>query len=330
MSLIALLFASALACAAGPAPKPAPLELPGGGAGIGFDDLTLAPGLGRLLVPGGRTGKLFLVDPATRKVEAVEGFSAQAGFSGGHGEGTTSADAGGGYLFAIDRNTMRVAAIDPAARLIVSSAPLAGSPDYVRWAAGEVWVTEPDSEQIEVFAFSAGKAPALKPSALIPVPGGPESLVIDAARGRAYTHLWDGATWSIDLKTRGVAGRWKNGCKGSRGIALEEKRGLVFAGCAEGKAVVLDAAGGGKILGSVESGDGVDIISYDPLRARLYLPGARSATLAVIAIGDAGRPALLRVVPTVRGAHCAVSDGRGGVWVCDPDHGRLLEIRDPL
>ena len=35
---------------------------------------------------------------------------------------------------------------------------------------------------------------------------------------------------AIELKSHKELARWKNGCKGSRGIALDEKRGLLFVG----------------------------------------------------------------------------------------------------
>jgi hypothetical protein len=59
---------------------------------------------------------------------------------------------------------------------------------------------------------------------VVHVAGGPESLVIDAGRDRAYTHLWKAATVAIDLHAHSVAGQWKNGCEGSRGIAVDEVR----------------------------------------------------------------------------------------------------------
>src|SRR5262249_22183288 len=77
---------------AGATPADAPVthvvKLPGGEAGIGFDDFQYAPTLKRILVPGGRTGRLFLIDPRSRQVAVVEGFSAKKEFSGGHGDGT--------------------------------------------------------------------------------------------------------------------------------------------------------------------------------------------------------------------------------------------------
>src|SRR5258705_2822568 len=180
------------------APKTIPL--PGGEGGIGLDDLRYSPSLQRVLVPAGRTGSLDLIDPATCTVTTISGFGATGSFAGGHGDGTTSVDEGAGFLFAIDRTSKKVDVVDPVKRSIVSSATLAGDPDYVRFVAAtnELWVTEPDAEQVEVFRLPAGTAPTPEHVAVIAVKGGPESLVIDGKRGRAYTHLWEGTTVAID------------------------------------------------------------------------------------------------------------------------------------
>lgn len=328
-ALLVCCFASNL-LAKGPGPA-VPIPMPGGGEGIGFDDLGYAPGLKKVLVAGGRTGNIFLVDPATRKVSSVGGFTAEKDYKAGHGEGVTSADEGGGLLFGIDRNAGSVSAVDPKTGKIAASSKLSGSPDYVRYVAsmGELWVSEPDSEKIEVFTLSREKAAvSIVKAAEIAVPGGPESLVIDGSRDRAYTHTWKGESISIGLKSRAVVARWPNGCAGSRGIALDEKRGFLFVGCDEGKAVVLDAARGGKVLSNLDAGKGVDVIAYSSRLARLYLPGAKSATMAILGVSDAGTLTLISTVKTAERAHCAAADDRGGIWVCDPDHGRLLFFKE--
>ncbi len=304
-----------------------PVALPLGAPGIGLDDLGFAGALHRVLVPAARSGTLDLIDPDTGAVSAVPGFSAKARYAGGHDFGVTSADSGDGLLFAVDRSSHKLSVVDPGARAIVASAPLAASPDYVRFVQGrrELWVTEPDRDQIEIFALPRGPRPTPQHLARIAIAGGPESLVIDAARGRAYTHLWHGATLAIDLQTRGVVARFDNGCGGSRGIALDSARDLLFAGCAEGKAVVLQASNG-HVLDSATVGAGVDIIDYDARRARLSVPSARSATLSVFAVSPRGKLTRLVVAPAVSGAHCVTSDDRGRPWVCDPGHGRLLRF----
>ncbi len=324
--------------AAPPPPTPEltahPVAVPGGEGGVGFDDLAFAPALGKVLVPAGRTGNLDLVDPASGEVVAIPGFgSAPAGVQGahGHGEGTTSADFGRGLLFAVDHSSQKLDVVDPARHEIVASAPLAAGPDYVRWVEreGEVWVTEPGAEQIEIFRLPAGAAPTPVHQGAVSVPGGPESLVIDTARGRAYTNLWTGTTVAIDLGKREPAARWPNGCEGSRGLALDARRGFLFVGCAEGKASVLDLGHGGAVLDTLAHGSGVDIIAFDPARSLLYLPGGRSATMAVLRVSDAGELSLAATAATASGAHCVSVDDRGQAWVCDPGGGRLLRFPSP-
>src|SRR5215471_15058069 len=92
-----LVFVATSALAEPKIAKPTVLAMPDGKGGIGFDDLRFSPELHRMLVPAGRTGKLVLVDPKTRALEPIDGFSTSPPGGGeGHGAGTTSVDAGGG------------------------------------------------------------------------------------------------------------------------------------------------------------------------------------------------------------------------------------------
>jgi DNA-binding beta-propeller fold protein YncE len=152
-------------------------------------------------------------------------------------------------------------------------------------------------------------------------------LVIDHFHGRAFTHLWRGVTVAIRLRDHSILARWPNGCQGSRGIALDEKRGFLFAACDEGRLSVLDT-NTGKILGNAFSGDGVDIIAYSPKLEHVYFPGEESATMAIIGISPAGAATVLRTVQMVKGAHCATTDDRNEVYVCDASRGRVLVFED--
>jgi hypothetical protein len=308
---------------------PTTIQLPGGEGGIGLDDLRYSPSLGKLLVPGGRTGKLDLVDPVSGAVTSIEGFAAKESYAGGHGDGTTSVDEGAGLLFAIDRTSMQVLVLDPSSQTRVSAAALAAGPDYVRYVAAtrELWVTQPAADQIEVFRLPAGARPVPEPAGVIAVAGGPESLVVDGQRGFAYTHLWNGATVAIDLRKRSIEARWPNGCSGSRGIALDEARGWLFVGCAEGRATVIDVHDG-KLLSSAPTGAGVDIIDYDPQRGHLYVPGGTAGTLTILGVSAQGVLGVLGTYPVAQGSHCVTTDGNGRVFVGDPEGGRLLVIED--
>lgn len=304
-----------------------PVALPGGSAGIGFDDLGYSPDLGRVLVPAGRTGNLDLIDPKSLAVTTIAGFSSEAAYGGGHVEGTTSADVAEGRLIAIDRTRRVLVVIDPSTKQIVGSANLASGPDYVRYVTSthEVWVTEPDAEQIEILSLT-GQAPAH--AGTISIKGGPESLVIDPSGLRAYTHLWNDQTVAVDLNSRSVSAPWSNGCStGSRGIALDTSRGFLFTGCAEGKVTALDVKSG-KLLSTQSIDSGVDVIAYNPQLAHLYAPSASSGALAVVGVSTQGQLSLLGTASTARGAHCVTVDNLGQAWVCDPDHGQLLMVQD--
>jgi DNA-binding beta-propeller fold protein YncE len=319
--------------AAAAVPSLAPLSLPDSKGGIGFDDLLFSSTLNRVLVPSGRTGMLNLIDPKTHAIESIGGFSTGRSLLGGHGDGTTSADFGQGLLFASDRDLKVVDIVDPTKKLILLSVKLGGGPDYVRWVEtnAEVWVTEPSRKQIEYFKLGIGAAPALVRVGTIDIADGPESLVVDATRGRAYTHTWHDRTAAIDLKTHKEVARWPNGCEGSRGIALDEQRGLLFVGCDEGKATTLDVAHAGRIVATLDTGGkGVDIIAYSPSLSHLYVPGGDSATMAVLGVEASGSLKALGTVPTAPDAHCVAADNLGNAYVCAPKSGQLLILADPF
>ena len=177
------------------------VSIPGGEGGIGFDDLVFSSELHKVLVPAGHTGKLYLIDPASFAMTSIGGFSSSAAFEKGHEVGISSADEGEGFIFAADHGRHELDAVDLKSGIVAATADLAGDADYVRYVGvnHEVWVTEPHNKQIEIFKFSGRDHPMLKATMLIPVPNGPESLVIDHPRGRAYTNLGPQAA-TIDLQ----------------------------------------------------------------------------------------------------------------------------------
>lgn len=304
------------------------IALPNGDGGIGFDDMGFSAELGKVVVPAGRTGSVDLIDPASHRVEAVGGLSTTSGFHGGHGAGATSADVAGGLLFASDRDRKVVVVVELATRKVLVTQPLAGSPDYVRHVAptDEVWVTEPSRKSIEIFHLQRQPALALTHVADVAIEDGPESLVVDVQRKRAYTHSWHGTTYAIDLGKHQVAARWKNGCQGARGIALDGARGQLFVGCEEGRAAVLDVDHDGKLLGEAKAGAGVDIIAYAPQQRRLFVPGGDAQTLTVFQVSEAGALTKLGTAETAEDAHCVAADAQGVAYVCDPKTGRILVI----
>jgi DNA-binding beta-propeller fold protein YncE len=339
-ALLLAAVASAQPPAAAPAVAPAavptltatPFPLTGGEGGIGLDDLAFAPGLRRVVVPAGATGRLVLIDPESRKPREIKGFKTETPEGAKHGGGTTSADEGKGYLFASDRTALRLEVVDPAKGKIVAGVPLAGSPDYVRYVAAtnEVWVTEPDKDGIEIFSLSAATPPVPVHKVFLAIPGGPESLAIDNGAKVGYANLWKNSTVVIDLATAKVVRTWPNGCLGSRGLALDARHGHLFVGCAEGGADLLDTGHSGAIMDRFRFGAGTDIIAYNPTLGHLYVPAAKTGQMAIVGLTKEGELKLLGTVATAVGAHCVVADDHKQAWICDPKGGRVLVVKDTL
>lgn len=329
---IALLIGVVVAHAE-PATAPEAIAIPGGRAGIGYDDLQYAPALKRILVPAGRTGTLALIDPATRKVTTIAGFSGAASYRGGHGQGTTSAaELTGfpGFVVATDRGATALRLVDTRSGKLVQSVTLAASPDYVRVVeqTGEVWVSEPGRKQLQVLRIDGKERPRLVPAAILPVPDGPESLVIDPVRGRAYSHTWKDQSYAIDLKTRTVVATWSNGCRGSRGMALDAARGFLFAGCAEGKVTVVRLATL-EVVATAITGPDVDSIGYAAATGHLYVPAGGSAELWTFAVAQQGALSLVGKLPTAPDAHTVAFDPDSrSLFIGAPDHGAVLMFRD--
>jgi len=329
-----LLLHASLALAGKPAskvppPQPAkPIVLPGGEAGIGFDDLGYSYSMGKLLVPGGRSGRLNLVDPASGGLVSIPGFSVVKEFNGGHDDGVTSAADGAGLLFATDRTSQELAIIYYPSRAILGRTALSAGPDYVRWveATREVWVTEPDSERIEIFHLEATRPPSLKRVTQITVPGGPESLTLDPVRGRAYTHAGDGKTAVIDLRTRTIVTTFAHGCEEAKGVALDAVHGRMFVACEEGAVHMLDVVTGKK-LGAVQVGAGIDIIAFSPELGHVYVPSSKTAELAILGVSKDGELKVLGKVPGTADSHCVAAAGK--VFYADPARGRLMMLADP-
>lgn len=326
---IGLCFIGGAGSAESGAPTTQVLQLPGGEAGIGFDDLQYAPLLKKILVPGGRSGRLFLISTSSRQVSFIGGFTSKATYAGGHGDGTTSACEREGLIYATDRGSRSVKIVDPSAGRIIGGVRLSNSPDYVRCRPDvpEIWVTEPSKELIEILALGEdGRSAKLSGSMMIQ--GGPESLVLDPQRGRAYTHTWKGTTYVVNLKTRAVIGTWSNGCEGSRGGALDGEKGLLFVGCGEGKAVAIDVTTG-KVVSSLKAGSGVDGIAFAAGLAHLYVPGGGSADLSILGVSGSGQLSLLDKVKTGPGAHTAAFDPEWQrVYIGLPEHGQVLIVED--
>jgi hypothetical protein len=297
-------------------------------AGVGFDDLAFAPTLGRIVAPAAETGRVLLVEPRSANVESIDDFSRTPSLHGVHTQGVTSAAVVGRYLAVLDRSARSLALVDTTTRTVVTRHALAPTPDYVRFEeeSGELWVTEPSAERIEVFAMDAART-KLERKTAIEVPGGPEHLVF--FDGRAYTNLWHGSTAVIDLRTKRQKSTFPNGCDDSRTLALDPARALLFAACVEGRVVTIDLSHGNRIIGRFDYERGIDGLLFDRARGLLLVPSATAGRMAAVRIDADGQASISFEVTTAHGASCPAVDGDGRIWLCDPLGGGLLVISPP-
>lgn len=292
-------------------------DLPDVSGAIRFDDLGYSAGLGRVIAPL-RADGVALIDPDSLAVTLLGGFG-DAG----------SATEGAGLILVADRDAREVVAVDPASGDRVASASTAGGPDYVRYVetAGEVWVAEPGSG-VEIFRLELDP-PALTAVDSIPTPGGPEGLTVSPTRGAVYVHGPGGQIMVLDVEGRTVDATWNYDCLGSHGIpALDDERGLLLAGCADGGEVHLIDLQDGRDLGGHAVGGGAALMAFSAESGHFYSRGDPGSSIAVLAAGDG-----LELVGEVEGSesgHCLVADDRGQVWTGDEPGGKVLRIQDPF
>jgi hypothetical protein len=280
-------------CALNPNTLPvSEFQLPVSTGEITLNELTFDDKLDRLVVPGGSSGALFLVNPETREVKPLQISEPGAEAQGQAGGGVVSATRGPGLgkdlLFVLDQNGPALHAVDPSTGDKVASAATEGIPEIVRYIfpSNELWVTEPDIEKIEIFKFTDGDPPTLKSIASIPVPGGPEGLVYDFSF--VYTNQPEkGLTTAFHVFTHELYANWGNGCTEAGGMALDEQSGYLFVACGEGKLVTVDVKDPenlGRRVASQTFGDDLQTIDYNPHTGHIYLPSGASSIVGVFSV----------------------------------------------
>ena len=279
-----------------------------------FDDLRYSPSLGKVVAAPEGTGRLFLVDPDTLDVRSTD-----------VPRGVGSADADATTVFVADRGASQILAIDALALAKRAAGEVPGSPDYVRVSptTGEVWVTIPSRNRLEIF-----DPHSLAPIGRVTVPGPPEGLTFDGS-GRAYVNTFDTIV-AIDVARRVVVGEWTRGCTIPHGFPqVDEPFGLAFGGCfSSGGAGVVTTSG--ELRAGFEAGTGEAVLAYDATRHHLYLRGDPGATLDILAACSDGQLGLLASVPISNSGHASSADDRGHVWVADATTGGVLRVTDPF
>jgi DNA-binding beta-propeller fold protein YncE len=300
------------------------IPLPGGPP-VAMDYTAYDAVTNRVWAPAGNTGNVDVIDVTTMKVTPLGGFSTAAPRKPGRPRmGPSSAAVADGVVWVGNRGDDQLHAFDAKSLKAGAVVKLSAMPDGLAYVARtrEVWVTTPGTESLAIVSV-AGR-PGLVAS--VKLDGEPEGYAVDDARGIFYTNLEDkDQTLTLDVATRKVVARWPTGCgaEGPRGLAIDSARRWLFAACTNG-AVAFDLAHGGKVVGRVKTGGGVDNLAYDPAKRLLFVASGKDATLTIAHVGDGGALDLYAMVPTAPGARNPVVDARGAVYVEDAAGGQLL------
>jgi YVTN family beta-propeller protein len=174
-------------------------------------------------------------------------------------------------------------------------------------AAGEnpdAILYEPGSKR--VFAFNGRSknvtvidAESLKVLTTIPVSGKPEFAAYDGHK-HVFVNMEDKGTVAvIDAKGMKVTGEWSMApCERPTGLAIDRKKGRLFAGCSGNKVMAVMDAKKGKLLASVPIGAGCDGTAFDPAAGLAFAANGRDGTVTVVGETAPGKFEALETVAT--------------------------------
>jgi len=284
--------------------------------GVSMDYLVYDPHTGFVWAPAGNSGRVDVVDTATGKLTPIADFPTAEIEARGRKRvvGPSSATVGDGVVYVGNRGDFKICAIDAKSLARGACGHIDSMPDGLAYSATtkDVWVTAPRDKSIRIL-----DAKTLAEKAKLTYEGNPEGFAVDGKRGRFYTNMEDkDRTLAIDLKTHKTVATWSPACGGDgpHGLRLDEKAGLLFVAC-DAKAEVLDVAHDGKVLSSIETGDGVDDLDYAPATRMLYVAAAKAARLTIAHVDNAGHLTLVATVPTHAGARNGVVAKDGSVYL---------------
>ena len=301
------------------------LALPDHGKGnITMDYIAYDPKTGYVWVPAINIGSVDVVDTSNGSVREISGFATNEVELGGRKrvQGPSGVSIGDGVVYIGDRADSSVCAIDEKTLARKNCGHIDATPDGVVYVAPtkEVWVTAPRDKSVRIL-----DSQTLTQKEKLTFEGQPEGYAVDAKRGRLYMNYEDkDLTTAIDLKTRKTVAKWPSSCgeDGPHGISVDQDTGFLFVACST-LAEVLDAGHNGEKLSSIDTGNGVDDLTYSPATHTLYVGAAKDARLTVARVDAGGKLSLIAQVPTHEGARNGVVAKDGSVYLAHSSLGQL-------
>jgi DNA-binding beta-propeller fold protein YncE len=330
---IGALFVAWSAAASGPLPSPSEQSsaskthaialLGANGSGrvsmdyIGYDEAT-----NNVWVPGGNTGKVFVIDAKTESLRSVDAFPVRE--ADGRVLGPSSVAFGPDSAFIGNRADSTVCSVNKSSLQRRGCITLASTPDGLAYVASrhEVWATTPRTHSIALLEVTDG---AFGKSRQIELDGQPEGYAVDTRRGLFFTSLEDkDETLAIDVTSHAIKARWKTGCgdDGPRGMALDSESGLLFIACSS--SVVAFALDRDRALaGRGVTGQGLDNPAIVVGLKRVYAAAGKAGTLSILAYSPEGALSVLSTLKTAEGVRVVTVDRLGKAFAADSAGGRI-------
>jgi DNA-binding beta-propeller fold protein YncE len=304
------------------------LALPDHGQGnITMDYIAYDPKTGYVWIPAINVGSVYVVDTGNSSVREISGFATNEVELGGRKrrQGPSGVSVGDGVVYIGDRADSSVCSIDEQTLARKTCGHIDSTPDGVVYVAPtkEVWVTAPRDKSVRIL-----DSQTLTQKEKLTFEGQPEGYAVDAKRGYLYMNYEDkDLTTAIDLKTRKTVAKWPSSCgeDGPHGLSVDQDAGFLFVACST-QAEVLDVGHNGEKLSSINTGDGVDDLTYSPATHMLYVGAAKDAQLTVARVDAAGKLSLIAQVPTHEGARNGVVTKDGTVYLAHSQRGQLAGL----
>jgi hypothetical protein len=284
---------------------------------ITMDYITYDSKTGFVWVPAINIGSVFVIDTSDEKVHEITGFATkqtqmQNGQKGA--QGPSGVYVGDGVVYIGDRADHSICAVDEKSLVRKNCGQIDSTPDGVVYVAPtkEVWVTSPADNSIRIL-----DSQTLQQKEKLTFDGRPEGYAVDVKRGRLYMNYEDkDLTTAIDLKSRKTVAKWHANCgpDGPHGLQIDQNTGYLFVACST-QAKILNAGANGQQLSFIDTGDGVDDLSYSPATRTLYFGAARAAQLTVARVDGSGKLSVVAVVPTHQGERNGVVTKEGSVYM---------------
>ena len=270
-------------------------EIPIGG-GSGWDYLS-ADAVGRRLYVTHKT-KVVVIDTDKDKVvgeivdtPGVHGFVAapelKRGFSSNGQENKASI---------VDLDTLKT----------ISKVTTGANPDALLYEpkSDEVWVFNGRAKTATVFNGKTGTVVAEG----IALGGKPEAGVADADANRVYVNIEDKNEIAvIDIKEHKVVANWPIAPgEGATGLVIDPAQHRLIIGCGNSKMVMMDSTSG-KVITSVDCGQGVDAAAYDPGTKLAFVSAGGSGTVTIAKV-DGDKLTVVQTLTTERGARTMTVD----------------------